>query len=377
MGERPTVVSIKQANINRQSRDDNLCQFELERTSGSTRGVPGAAVSRGDAVAETGTIELAEYAGMVPVSFNQATAEPSQINSGVGVASPPSPSLVTPTHNSAIEAKSLIYPDLPYQFLASYSQWETRPTVHGSCPNARMVKMTCEAHGTPHWLTVPCKRRDCPVCGPVSRFRIAQRITNGIVKFGMVPEVRNMQLNGWHYLCAWIVLTFPYDVDKEDAVERLGDFIRWLRKRLGRKLEYVATYEKTKKGRLHINLLIGPWSVIEQRELEKRWGARLWVAWVRDDDRMGKEASAASLGGYIAKVEQAVTEGRRVSYSRGWPKFDAIARERKGKINTWSTYARGEFRLSFNEMVDFEAEKQAGIWVEFVPGEFKVRGPDP
>lgn len=288
-----------------------------------------------------------------------------------------SPSLVTPTHNSASEAKSLIYPDVPYGYLSSFSQWETRQTVHGSCPNARMVKITCDAHGTARWRVVPCKRRDCPVCGPVSRFRIAQRITNGIVKFGMVPELQDFKVVTWHYLCAWLVLTFPYDADKKEGVKRLGDFIRWLRKRLKRKLDYVATYEKTKNGRLHINLLIGTWADIPQKELQKRWGARLWISWVRDDQRMGTEASAASLGGYIAKVEQAVSEGRRVSYSKGWPKFEAIVKERRGIIHSWSTYAHDfEHRLNFGELIAFEYEKKAGVWEEVMPGEFKVRGPE-
>ena len=145
----------------------------------------------------------------------------------------------------------------------------------------------------------------------MGRHKIAQRIAHGC---------RTL------WPAAWMVLTFRKDIDKKAAVRQMGTFIRWLRTTPGNAhLEYVATYELTKRGRLHINLIVAPWTSVYQRVLARQWGARLWVEWVKDDQGMGVEAAAAynpdALGGYLSKIEQAVPDDRRVSYSKGWPKL--------------------------------------------------------
>lgn len=268
---------------------------------------------------------------------------------------PPAPaSLVAHGHNSATKPER--------------SRWK-------KCPKSRWVRGGCD-HNTVRWVAVRCKRRDCEVCGPLGRYAIAQRIAWGI---------RQIEERGGR--CAWLVLTFPQDVTKKEAVRRLNAFIRWLRKpekppegverggRRGRRwvpgggmgdLEYAATYEVTKRGRLHINVIAGPWRYTPQEVLQERWGGIVWVALVKDEAAMGKEAAKAyspeSLGSYLSKLEQAVPEDRRVSFSRGWPKMPEGGMPRRGHIR-WELPSSLECQI-------FAGQLEAGKWVEVAPGEY-------
>jgi len=202
-----------------------------------------------------------------------------------GAAAAVPPSLVTPPHKST----------------------ETPPS---NCPNARWLVGDCE-HGQQYWTLIPCKRRDCVECGIRGRRKIARRIAYGVRKL---------------WPCAWMVLTFKKgeidDHSTADSRKRLSAFIRWLRvKRPG--LAYAATYERTMAGTLHINLLVGSWVAVPQVDIERAWGRRVWIAWVRDEGAVSAEAaktySPESLGNYVSKLDQAVQQGRRVSFSRHWP----------------------------------------------------------
>lgn len=181
------------------------------------------------------------------------------------------------------------------------------------CPDARWIGGRCQEHGQGRWVMVPCKRRRCEVCGAISRWRVAERIAFGC-------RVSSP--------ASWIVLTFRKNVEKGLAVRRMARFVRWLRvKRSMPDLAYAATYEVTKAGRLHINLLCAPWQFVPQRQLERAWGSRLWVERVKDEGSVGNETAKAtpeSLGGYLMKLEQVVKEGRRVSFSRNWPKMPSL-----------------------------------------------------
>jgi len=257
---------------------------------------------------------------------------------GVGA----SPYLVSTTHNSP-------------QDLLGANQFDSSKY----CPNARLVLGVCDSHGQRRFVLVPCKRRDCDVCGPNGRWEIAKRIAYGIRQ---------------HWPCAWITLSFETELAEEPvwkpkAVRRLGKFVTWLRKS-NPGLQYAATYELQKRGRLHINLLIGPWKSVPKAELQNRWGANLWVEWVQDDKTMGREAaksySPESLGKYLSKLEQAVPAdwGRRVSYSKGWPKLPEGG-WRQGGIS-W----RHEWELSSYEIALFEHERSLGWWHEISIGEW-------
>lgn len=297
----------------------------------------------------------------------QNKTHPFPLGEGVPVAAAAAPSLVSTLRNSTIERDRNETSGKRPGFLQSFKRWMSRPTPTGACPNGHWIYAACE-HDTIAWLYLPCKRRDCPVCGPVGRYRIAQEIAYGVREL---------------WPCAWVTLTFTQDVCKEAAVKELRRYVRWLRRRLGTKvpgkgkrmktipadLQYVATYELTKVGRLHINLIIGSWSYIPQGELQAAWGARVYVCRVRDDLTMGNEASKASpgaLGGYMSKIEQAVPTDRRVSFSRGWPRLPGVpdSCERRGDIH----YA---YPLDGQDIV-FQQEKADGYWYEVRPGEWRT-----
>ena len=249
-----------------------------------------------------------------------------------------------------------------------------------SCPNARLTLGTCKEHGVVHMVYAPCRSRECEVCGPQGRYKIAERIAYGVRQF---------------WPCGWLVLTFDTEDAEEaewkpKAVKKLGKFITWLRKRKGMAdLEYAATYELTARGRLHINLVCGPWKFVKQRELTEKWGAYVWVQRVRDDGKVGAEAAKSynpeALGGYMSKLYQAVPNewGRRVSYSKGWPKVPKL--KRFGEIvwtpeRNMSTHERstGQILAKIQRgepLLDWEYKRWNGYvwerdrWVKRGPGE--------
>ena len=70
---------------------------------------------------------------------------------------------------------------------------------------------------------------------------------------------------------------------------------------------------------------------------------------------------SASSGSYLSKLEQVVPKewGRRVSYSKGWPKLDFEPWVRKGEIK-W----RHEWELEPGVMASFEHSRSLGWWRE-------------
>ena len=243
------------------------------------------------------------------------------------------PSLVPIPHNSATHPK--------------------KTCLITECPDARWVKGLCEEHRQVHWLLVPCKARECETCGPIGRYRIAQRIALG---------VRELWPAAWH------VLTFTQDIEKKDAVRKLATYVKWLRSTPGNEgMQYVATYELTHKDRLHINLICAPWKHVPQATLQDKWGAIVWISWVKDDNRIGNEVaknySPESLSGYLSKLEQAVPTDRRVSYSKGWPKMPD--KEKNPHKIRWS-------QVSFEEQLAAWHLLRSGALREVVPGEYRI-----
>ena len=224
------------------------------------------------------------------------------------------------------------------------------------CERAIYLRGSCE-HGELRWIMRPCGTRSCPVCGPVRRARIADRIKLGIEALAGKEGA------------GWFVGTFGWDIDKPAAVKVMGKFVRWVRKRLGRQVQYVSTWELTEKGRLHVNIVFAPWGYIAQCELAAAWrkagGGR--VVWIK---RVGAGVSAEVvkvffLARYLAKADQAVIEGRGVCYSRGWPKLLAPERaKRKGRVS-WCWFGG-----DYEEATGFYQEKVAGLWIEVGFGEW-------
>ena len=178
--------------------------------------------------------------------------------------------------------------------------------------------------------------------------------------------------------CAFLVGTFAHDVTKQQCVRRVSAFMKWLHRRLpGHQIEYAATYELTEKGRLHVNLVIGDWRCIPRNELEQKWGAFMTASligsrqdnggdatplWTEDEAaalRVAREVAKSGperVANYMAKFDQAVNEGKGVSYSQGWPKVaKREAPQRVGDIR-WSPIFR-------SDLAGYEIEMRQGKWV--------------
>lgn len=238
------------------------------------------------------------------------------------------------------------------------------------CPDATWRRGECE-HGEVRWVRVPCKRRDCPHCGALGRYRIAERIAYGLRVLAPVWRARNGSVLR---MACWMVLTFAEDVEKGEADKALSRFIKALRRRVGR-FEYACTWEHQQSGRWHLNLLCAPWPLdgVPQRELSELWGRCgggpvVWVCWVRDEGAIGKETAKArkvdTLAGYLSKLHQAAREGRRATFSRGWPVLPDSEWERKGKIR-WE-------RVSYlsQQWKAFREEVRQGWWKMVAWGEW-------
>jgi len=259
------------------------------------------------------------------------------------------------------------------------------------CPDAIWNNGICQQHGQLRWVLMPCHRRTCEVCGPLGRYRIAQRICWGIRQspcrdcghkadecFAHGAYHRNIlcPCKGYRLSAAFMVLTsgdsqWENPAWKRNAVKKLGKFITWLRKVKGMPdLQYVATYELTDRGRLHINLITTSWKEVPQAVLQDRWGARVSVSWVRDDKAIARETaksySPESLSSYMGKLKQSVPEewGRRVSYSKKWPKLPKTCR-RLGEI-LWVR----EWEIKPSVLAAFEYEKLGGWYTEVAVGEW-------
>jgi len=172
---------------------------------------------------------------------------------------------------------------------------------------------------------------------------------------------------------AWFVGTFARDVDKATAVKVQGKFVRWLRKRLGCQVEYAATWEVFKSGRLHLNLVISPWRYVPQKVLSAAWrrfggGKVVWIQRVGGGVGVEAAKSRQGVGGYLGKWEQMVLVGRGVAWSKGWPKLpESPFAQRQGEI-TWSWVGGLE-----DESRNFEYERGLGWWREVSPGEYAFR----
>jgi len=243
------------------------------------------------------------------------------------------------------------------------------------CSNWRTVRGTC-GHGTERWVYIRCKRRDCDGCSAVRKWKVASRIANGIRRFGAGN-------------CAIVVLTYDnieatHPAFKDKAVKQENSLVRWIRniqKKQGiPHVEYAKTWELQKRGAIHTNFIFGPWKHIPFEFIKRRWGARLSIEWVKEDQSIAREAAKAlspdGLGSYMAKLEQMVTAewGRAVSFSKGWPKIERFDEpERIGEIK-WDP----EWKLGPGDLARFQVALANGWWEETTrgSGEF-VSGIDP
>jgi len=250
----------------------------------------------------------------------------------------------------------------------SVSQPETAQDVDRKhpCDNWRSIRGSC-AHASTRWLYVRCKRRDCAGCSKVRQWKHASRIANGVRTIGVQR-------------CAFMVLTYgdPRSADpdyKPEAVKLENAFIRWLRaeqKKLGNdRMEYAKTWEiQPRSQRLHTNLIVGPWLKLDIDRIRERWGSRISISWVKDDQAVSREATKAQspdgLSTYLTKIEQMVPDDwhRAISFSKNFPKLTALdPPERVGEIR-WES----ERDLEPGALAAFLHEKGQGWWIETEKG---------
>jgi len=234
------------------------------------------------------------------------------------------------------------------------------------CDNWRSIRGSCP-HASTRWLYVRCKRRDCAGCSKVRQWKHASRIANGVRTIGVQR-------------CAFMVLTYadPRSADPEykpEAVKLENSFIRWLRaeqKKLGNdRMEYAKTWEiQPRSQRLHTNLIVGPWLKLDIDRIRERWGSRISISWVKDDEAVSYEATKAQspdgLSTYLTKIEQMVPDDwhRAISFSKGYPKLtDLDPPERVGEIR-WES----ERDLEPGALAAFLHEKGLGWWIETEKG---------
>ncbi len=187
-------------------------------------------------------------------------------------------------------------------------------------------------------MLVSCKDRTCPFCEKQRRAKHAARILSGLAD--LAPDGH----------AAVFVGTFGEDVTKQQAARVVAKFIAWLRKPpkrdVGKKhpgyqqsfpsmrpqptLQYVATWEEQESGRLHVNIILAPWSYTHWESLRIGWekAGGGWVTWISHVDP-GATEEVLKLSVYYTKArlikDQAVQTGKHVTYSRGWPKLPDIA----------------------------------------------------
>jgi len=248
------------------------------------------------------------------------------------------------------------------------SQPETAQDVDRKhpCDNWRSIRGSC-AHASTRWLYVRCKRRDCAGCSKVRQWKHASRIANGVRTIGVDR-------------CAFMVLTYadPRSADPEfkaEAVKLENSFIRWLRaeqKKLGNDhMEYAKTWEiQPQSQRLHTNLIVGPWMKLDIDRIRERWGSRISISWVKDDQAVSREATKAQspdgLSTYLTKIEQMVPDDwhRAISFSKNFPKLTVLdPPERVGEIR-WES----ERDLEPGALAAFLHEKGQGWWIETEKG---------
>lgn len=170
--------------------------------------------------------------------------------------------------------------------------------------------------------------------------------------------------------------TWAQDVDKPTAVRAVTRFVARLRRNSRHRLEYACTWELTKRGRLHVNLIIAPWTYIPSTTLARWWqdvggGPNIWIK--RVGAGIGQEAakSREDAAYYFAKWEQMVKTGRAANYSKGWPKLpDTDAPLRRGHI----IYEQEQQRPSWMSPPELDPNDiQLRLWTETHEHEWQSR----
>ena len=235
-----------------------------------------------------------------------------------------------------------------------------------TCPDGGWIKGICE-HGTIRWVKMSCKRRTCTVCREVRKWRIAARVSAGILKLGGET--------GKESGAGWMVGTFDWDIPKPEAVRVVNQFCQYLtrffKKVHGLAVSWVKVWERHRSGRLHMNLLVSPWRYIPKEILTAKWqryggGMNFKVYRVGQGGGTKSAHSRWKCGFYFGKYDQMVEHGRGIGYSKNWPRLlEPLRAPRVGMIawqfiGNWSA-----------EGIEHWYDHELGRWSEVAEGEYK------
>lgn len=170
-------------------------------------------------------------------------------------------------------------------------------------PCAGWILQTCP-HCNYRWIPLFCHSWRCPVCGPLKRACLTARLCHA---FRSVEDGdRRLKL---------VTLTFRHDVDKTFLQRSMQHLVQALRRKYGL-FEYARFPERTRRGRIHVHLVV-MCPFIPQKTLKEAWRVASKGSYIVDI-RMVRTVDR--LARYVAKD---LTKGLvgRVTFSRGFPNF--------------------------------------------------------
>jgi len=145
--------------------------------------------------------------------------------------------------------------------------------AHKGCRDSPYFQEKC-GHDNWRWRRRPCDKWACDAC---REYR---------VKMELVPEILRAIGHAWAIgeTLKHVTLTGAADDTVTEASPegaeamrlKLAHFVQ-AQRRQGRVFEYLRVAETHKSGRVHLHLLV-VMPYVAQREMEKQWGARVWVS---------------------------------------------------------------------------------------------------
>lgn len=235
-----------------------------------------------------------------------------------------------------------------------------------TCPDGGWIRGVCQ-HGATRWIKMSCKRRTCLACAEVRKWRIAARISAGMLL--LAGEGTKEAGAGW------MVGTFAWNIPKAEAVKVSNQFVQYLTRFFKRvhklAVSWVKVWEEHRSGRLHLNLLVSPWRFVPKELLTRKWhtfggGTNFKVYRVGKGEPRQASASRWKCGIYFGKYDQMVEHGRGIAYSKNWPKLrEPLQSPRIGEI-VWQFV--GNYSV---DGIEHWYDHELGRWVEVAEGEYK------
>lgn len=277
-------------------------------------------------------------------------------------------------------------------YLVSPSVIQPKTSQKAQCDQPIFRRGICE-HGTIRWNVIPCRRRTCPVCGAERRRKAARRIRDGVAALGGDEKT------------AYWVGTFQGSPSKAKANRVLQKWLRWLRRDLGIPVQYAVVWEVQKRGALHCNVILSPWTYVSWRHLFPAWkrfggGSHNWIDGYQEttpgeavktsrprhasnsQEKPGPQPKPTpppgkgpkpdgepepNLPWYLTKLEQMAYDGRAINYSRAWPKISKLPPPKRQGSIIWQ-----KFRQEADQVKVFLSECQLGLWRADESGDWRA-----